>query len=312
MPNDDVNRHDAYSTPQPAKQVIDAIASYCGRADRNGKDWKCNCPICGRHSLSISRGFKIPILIRCWYCKSNGLNDGYTEQCGRFIEAGLLPPDARTIAKFTTEEYRQYHKVKREAAARHWEKLRPIKPDDEAAKYLQARGLESFTNHPALRSYSGYIGFSVGTVRPVLAARLWHVEHGLCAVQFTYLNWSGSDRDREVKPGRQTLGSMKGGAVWIGAPRFDQEVVVAEGLETLLSAMLLLKLKCGAAMCGPHMEDLVLPSGVRSVRIAADNDDTGRGAAEHTIKLWRNRGLKVRVSYPEIVGKDFNDVLMAQ
>jgi hypothetical protein len=236
------------------------------------------------------------------------LNDGYTEQRRLFVDAGLIPPDARTIKYFTPEEYAVYHRAKREAAVRLWGRLHSIKPEYEAGKYLRARGLESFISHPALRC-AGAARHPSGEWRPVLAARLWSVEHGLSAVQLTYLKWDGSDRDRELNPGKQTLGSMKGAAVWIGCPRPDDELVVAEGLETCLSAMMLLKAKCGAAVLGAHFKDLVLPSGVRKVCIAADNDETGRGAAEFTYKAWCNRGLKVRISMPDMAGEDFNDVL---
>jgi Toprim domain len=299
-----------FNTSLSAEQVINAIASYCGRAERSGKDWKCNCPICGRHSLSLSYGHKISILIRCWHCESIGLNDGYTEQCAKFVEAGLLPPSSRTLKKLTPKEYREYQAAKREEAVRLWERLFPIGSDDPVAKYLRARGLESFIGHSALR---GALGHHVpGRLRPVLAARLWHVEFGLCAVQFTYLCFDGSDRDRELEPGRRTYGTRKGGAAWIGAPIPNEEVVVAEGLESLLSAMLLLNLRCGAAVTGPDLKELVLPSGVRSMHIAADNDETGRGAADYTAKIWRGRGLKVRVSMPDKEGDDFNDVLRGQ
>ena len=304
--HDNVNRQPLYSTPA---QVIRAIANYCGRADQSGNDWKCKCPICGRHSLSITHGVKVPILIRCWHCESNGLNDGYSEQRKIFVEAGLLEP-AREYKRLSAKEYEEYCEEKRAAAQRLWDRLEPIRQGYEAAKYLKARGIDSFIGHRALRS--------MGTIHPsgvpclVLAARLIHVNFGICAVQFTYLQSDGSDRDRELNPGRMTYGSMKGGAVWVGRPQLHEEVVVAEGLETCLSAMLLLNLKCGAAVCGPHMKDLVLPRNVRHVHIAADNDETGRGATDCTAKMWRNRGLKVRVSVPDVEGQDFNDVLLGK
>ena len=294
-----------YTAPEESTQVIRAIANYCGRADQNGGDWKCRCPICGRHSLSITHGVKVPILIRCWHCESKGLNDGYSEQRRIFIEAGLLEP-ALEYTRLSAKEYQEYCAEKRAAASRLWDRLQPIRHGYEAANYLKARGLDSFVGHRALRC--------MGTRHPsgmpclVLAARLIHVNFGICAVQCTYLKWDGSDRDRELEPGRQTCGSMKGGAVWVGRPQLHEEVVVAEGLESCLSAMLLMNLKCGAAVCGPHMKDLVLPRNVRYAHIAADNDETGRGAAGCAAKLWRNRGLKVRVSVPDIVGEDFNDV----
>jgi hypothetical protein len=73
--------------------------------------------------------------------------------------------------------------------------------------------------------------------------------------------------------------------------------------------MLLMELKCGAAVLGPNLKGLVLPKDARKIHIAADNDETGHGAAEAATKMWRERGLRVRVSYPLREGEDFNDVL---
>ena len=81
------------------------------------------------------------------------------------------------------------------------------------------------------------------------------------------------------------------------------------GWKSVLSAMVLLNIKCGAAVLGPNLKGLVLPATARRIHIAADNDETGRGAAEYTARLWRQRGLCVRVSMPDEEGWDFNDVL---
>ena len=249
MSNDDAIRHDIYTTGLPSAQVVDAIANYCKRAKRSGKDWKCECPVCGHYSLSVTRGFKTSVLIRCWYCKACGLNDGWTEQRKLFIEAGLLPADAHSIAKLSPQEYQQYIEAKRAEAVRIWEHSVPITPDSVAAKYLRARGLESFIKHPALRcSRPNFPAVhSPGRLRPALVSRIWHVNRGLCGVQFTYLNWDGDGRARELEPGRRTYGTRKGGAIWIGAPKPDEEFVVGEGLETVLSAMLVLGIRANFA-----------------------------------------------------------------
>lgn len=72
--------------------------------------------------------------------------------------------------------------------------------------------------------------------------------------------------------------------------------------------MLLLNIGCGAAVLGPNLKGLVLPRCAQRIHIAADNDETGRGAANCAARIWRNLGLRVRVSVPEIEGEDFNDV----
>ena len=82
--------------------------------------------------------------------------------------------------------------------------------------------------------------------------------------------------------------------------RPHEEFVVAEGLETTLSAMWLRKLRCGAAVLGPNLKGRVLPLVVRRIHIAADNDENGRGSVACAAKLWRER----RLSVPDTEGKD--------
>jgi hypothetical protein len=110
--NDDLrNRHQQYSktgsrskadsvaerpAPLSAEQVINAIVSYCGGGERAGKDWKCNCPICGKHSLSITFGQKIAIVFQCWHFESTGL-DGHTEQREYFINGAAAAAAATRV-----------------------------------------------------------------------------------------------------------------------------------------------------------------------------------------------------------------------
>jgi len=300
----DINRQRSpFNTTRPAWQVIDAIANSCSRAERNGSNWKCNCPICGRHSLSITYGHRVPILIHCWHCESNGINDGHSEHRALFVEKGLLEPDERII-KLDKEAYEKFNAKRRAKAKEIWNGrlLRPINSEDAAGEYMRLRGLASFTNHPALRTPGGLM----------FLARVWHVEYGISAIQWTYPEIGMHFRLTGKAEKRETEGVLKGGAVWINAPQADEPVVVAEGLETLLSALKLMNLKCGAAVLGPNLKGLVLPRNVRHVLIAADNDETGRGAAECAAKLWRERGLRVRISVPDKEGQDFNDVLLGK
>jgi hypothetical protein len=295
-----------YSTTDKSTQVVDipsVIASHCGRGEQSGNDWKCNCPICGKHSLSITYGQKIPILLRCWYCASNGLNDGWTEQRAYLIEAGLLEPHFRDF-KNDGKKLEEYKTQQHAKAKEIWDSAEAIELGSTQADYLRGRGLESFIGHPALRRHR--VNYSI------LIARVWNVQYGFTAVQLTFLQWDDQfNVTRDKGQNRKTIGPLKGGAVWIGRPREGEEVVVAEGIETVLSAMLLMDLKCGAAVLGvDNMRSLILPRDVRKVLIAADNDETGRGAASHTARLWRGQGLQVRVSVPDIEGEDFNDVLL--
>jgi hypothetical protein len=148
---------------------------------------------------------------------------------------------------------------------------------------------------------------------PVLLARVWHVRKGFIGIQATPL-------DEDLERGRRhTEGACQGGAVWFGIVTPDQELVVGEGIETTLSAMILLKAKCGAATLGTEgLKALVLPQAARNVVIAADNDPVppgkkighGVGAAKAAKRLWLSRDprINVRLAIPHL--KDYNDELM--
>jgi hypothetical protein len=180
-----------------------------------------------------------------------------------------------------------------------WQEPVTDDPNSWVCKYLKTRGLAQFIGHPALKSGGS-----------TLLSRVWNVRHGLSAVQHTYINYDGT---RDKSQDRKTVGVMKGGAVWLGSPQPDEWVVVGEGLETVMSAMLLFGCKCGAAVLGPNLKSVILPRAANRLWIAADNDETGRPAAEAACTHWRlHRGCKVRVSVPDKEGADFNDVLLSQ
>jgi Toprim domain len=285
---------------QNATPSLAAIASYCGRADHAGNQWKCNCPICGRHSLSITYGNKFPILIKCWHCEATGENDGYTEQREYLVDKGLLDPSFKKL-KFDRAALERHNAARRAEAEAIWtHRMRePVTADRGSGRYLEGRGLDHFIGHPALQSVGGD-----------LLARVWNVRHGLSAVQFTYINWMDGSYTRDRSQDRRTVGVMKGGGVWLGSPVRDEWCVVGEGLETVMSAMLLFDVRVGVAVLGPNIKSLELPRQANRLWIAADNDETGVPAAMHAAKYWRlHRGCTVKVSVPDKKGADFNDVL---
>jgi hypothetical protein len=296
------------SIPQPGRNAsedtisgrgkLKAIANHCGRAEGHDNVWKCCCPVCGKHSLSVTP--KLSFLVYCHYCADTGRNDGHTEQRERLVDAGLIDPDENP-PKWDKEAAARHDAKRRAEACARWNHpwLEPVTPDRDAAKYLNARGIGAFIGHPAMRCLGG-----------MLLARVWHVQYGLSAVQYTPLTWDCTDRDRSEH--RTTVGVLKGGGVWIGAPKPDEWVVVGEGLETTLSAILLMEQRRGVAVLGSHYKDLVLPSTVRKLLVAVDNDETGRETSAHAVKLWRQRGLTVRVAMPDNEGEDFNDVLLTK
>jgi hypothetical protein len=108
-------------------------------------------------------------------------------------------------------------------------------------------------------------------------------------------------------------GISPGGGVWLGEPDPARELAVAEGAESLLSAMRLLGVADGcAALSTLGVRELILPPAARRVCIFADRDSQGQGmeAARGAWLRWRTEGREVRVVQSERPGEDANDVWM--
>jgi putative DNA primase/helicase len=118
-----------------------------------------------------------------------------------------------------------------------------------------------------------------------------------------------------------TFGCFKGAAVYFGFRDNDNSTwVIAEGIETCLSAMTMLRASGEFGRSGPQgiaalsaggLRYVCLPKYVRRVVIAADNDESGREAARSLrYRLWRERRT-VSIAIPPKEGTDWNDVLIA-
>jgi hypothetical protein len=162
----------------------------------------------------------------------------------------------------------------------------------------------------------------------VLVGRVWHVRKGFIGVHATRCWYNcGMDLPYE-RDERRTLGACQGGGVWFGTVTPDTVLVVGEGIETTLSAMMLWGAKAGVATLGTEgLKSLVLPSAARKVVIAADNDEPqfhkvtgkklpdGMNAAKATRRLWLEEDPNIDVEIKMAPGpapRDWNDVLMEQ
>jgi hypothetical protein len=161
----------------------------------------------------------------------------------------------------------------------------------------------------------------------VLLGRVWHVQKGFLGVHITRIEWIGGDKPYQ-RDERQTIGACRGGAVWFGTVTPDTILVVGEGIETVLSAMVLWGAKAGAATLGTSgLRSLVLPAAARKVVIAADNDapaykgrkklPNGMDAARAGRRLWLDEDpsvdVEIRLAPAPRLGedkRDWNDVLM--
>jgi len=123
----------------------------------------------------------------------------------------------------------------------------------------------------------------------------------IVGVQCTYLTPEGR---RDIRRNS----TLFRGAVRLADPA-DNEIGLAEGIETALSATQLTGVPCWSAVACTRLDAVRLPRGIRRVHLFGDNDDAGRKAVQRAIKQYTARGLHVRVWWPPAHLNDFNDVL---
>jgi Toprim domain len=130
-------------------------------------------------------------------------------------------------------------------------------------------------------------------------------------VHRTYLcNADGGTWHRlEGDDAKLSLGPIGGGAVQL-APA-AATLLAGEGIESVLSAMILTGLPGWAGLSTSGLKAMILPAIVQNVVIVADHDENGAGqaAARKAGLRWAGEGRRVRVITPNHVGSDANDLL---
>jgi hypothetical protein len=110
----------------------------------------------------------------------------------------------------------------------------------------------------------------------------------------------------QVPTPRRAMGNLLGNAVRFG--KALDVMAAGEGIETMLSLRSILPtLPIAAALSANHLAALVLPTTLRRLYIARDNDPAGRRAAETLAQRTQCSGIDAMVLTPTM--GDFNDDL---
>jgi putative DNA primase/helicase len=133
----------------------------------------------------------------------------------------------------------------------------------------------------------------------------------LTGAHVTFLTEDGvaNARGANGKSVRLTFGLVKRGYIIFGPSNPDKPLLVAEGVESALSAAVLTDLPAIAAISAGNMA-AINPPPCSELIICGDDDasGTGRKAAEAAAAQWAHSGRKVRIAIPTD-HKDWNDVL---
>jgi hypothetical protein len=171
--------------------------------------------------------------------------------------------------------------------------------------YLISRGL-CLPPPPTLRFHVGLKHPSGGIWPGMVALVTRGVDDKPLAIHRTFLARGGQGK-APMEPAKMMLGPCAGGAVRLGPN--SQCIMIAEGIETALSAMQATGRTAWAALSTSGLRTLDLPGDVREVIVLADGDEPGEAAARDCAWRWKREGRRVRIARPP-QGMDFNDMLV--
>jgi putative DNA primase/helicase len=269
---------------------------------REGRQWRCRCPIHGGRSLLVRDSDAGRILVFCHGgCEA-------LDVLAELRRSGLLdgPPDNYKVPAISRND-RLDDTARTARALALWREARPPYGTI-VEKYLANRGLalpprQNLRFHPDCPHPSG-------RRYPAMVALVEHCNRGPVGVHRTYLRYDGSGK-AAIETAKASLGLIAGGAVQLGNVRAGYWLPIAEGIETALSVGQSCGLPAWAALSAGGIRNLVLPPEAEMVLICADNDPNGTGqrAANAAAERFLAEGRRVRIALPPVSGVDFNDLL---
>jgi Toprim domain-containing protein len=173
-------------------------------------------------------------------------------------------------------------------------------------KYLRSRAI-TLPIPPSLKYNPRLYHTETESHWPGMVAERTDPQGRFVTIHRTFL--SGDGRKAPVEPTRKDMGPPKGSGILLAA--VAEEMLVGEGIETVLSGMRMSGfggIACGVAR---NLRDLLLPPAVRRVRILVDGDEHSESAAKAAAARWYGEGRQVAFARAP-AGLDFNDLLLGE
>ena len=268
-----------------------------------GRDqvWRGRCPACGYKKSTLAiKATDDRIMISC-------------AACGSIPKiASILGLSADLIAVPKSNASKAANAVDA------WSKARPAS-GTLVERYLRGRGI-TLGLPSSIRYIDNQRNWADGSRYPAMISLVQRVpgEEDEAAASliasgahFTFLQCDGAKvLKADTEPSKLSLGQLRYGGVWLTPiENIGNQLVVAEGIETALSAMQITGLPTVAALSAAGMQAIRWPHQVRRLWIAADNDPVGLEAANKLLARALAVGLEVSIKVPAKGLNDFNDVL---
>ena len=287
--------------------VLDLAEALEGR--KEGRGWRCRCPVHGGRSLSIAeKDGRILLVCRAGCSQSEvvsalkrlGLWEGVTSY------ESTPPPEP---------EPSNHTERKADRASNLWHQAHPIELDDPVHTYLRNRGIVlpeypgDLRTHPHLDYWeTGEDGkpVRIGTY-PAMLAVVRNPQGRPVALHRTYLTEDGHKAPVQSPKKIMKVRDLTGSAVRLFPPR-DGSLAITEGVEDALSAWILWGLPCWAVLGTAGMKGFVPEEDVKEILILADNDEPGKRAALELAQRLEDMKKAVRIRVPS-GQKDINTLL---
>lgn len=263
------------------------------------------CPVCqperrrGQRALTLADG-RAGLLLDCKKSRCAFLD---ILAAAGVRSGGFTPPDPAEAARREADRLAGIAQKARRAE-RLWREAQPIE-GTAAETYLRSRGI-TCPLPASLRFHAAAYHFATGERLPALVALVEGAD--AFAVHRTYLRPDGSGK-ADASPAKAMLGATVGGAVRLTGGH--GRLIVGEGLETTLSALLLAgdaTARAWAALSAAGLRGLRLPAQPGALTIGADGDAAGRSAAHALAERAHASGWAVTIADPGS-GLDWNDKL---
>jgi hypothetical protein len=272
-----------------------------------GGGWIACCPTHDDRepSLSIRDANDGKVLVRCHAGCEQGQVIAALRLCGLWDEKGTCQRRFTHPGRRSASNHQPNRDTRRsDVALTIWQAAMPA-DGTLVETYLISRSLH-LRPPPTLRFDAG-LKHPLGGVWPTMVALVTRgADDTPLAIHRTFLARDGAGK-APVNPEKMMLGPCRGGAVRLSPP--GDVLMVGEGIETCLAAMLATGNSTWAALSTSGLRTLELPDAVREVIVLADGDDPGEAAAQECAWRWAREGRRVRIARPP-QGMDFNDLLV--
>jgi hypothetical protein len=278
---------------------------------REGRGWRCLCPVHNGHALIINDGGPLGFLFDC-----KGGCDGravLAELRARGLLNGTLaaPRNANHLDKsIHGRSARECDDSGRIARAKAIWNAAGDGRGSPAERYLRECRRIFLDEWPPSLRYQPNCPHPNGGQHPALIGLVEHTGRGIVGIHRVFLNPTGTAK-AEVEREKASLGPIKGGAIRFGSPKAGEWFVVAEGPENTLTVAVTCSMPAWSALSAPGLRSLILPAEATHIIIAADHDLNGVGqrAARAAADRFISEGRRVRIALPPIAGTDFNSIL---